>query len=100
MESCTAMAEGILRRPCDRRSGHDRKQAKNVVGENVHRKQIPVALLEVGHRFEGIAGKGGVRPTESYGDQQTPLRVGKHALGGPYEKEPEKKRSGNVDDER
>src|SRR4051812_13559129 len=93
IETCTAMAEGILRRSRDSRTGHDRQQAENVVGENIHREQIPVPLLEVSHGLKRVAREGCVRSAEADGDEQSPLRVCQHSLRSPDEEEPEQQGS-------
>src|SRR6185369_16436197 len=59
----------------------------------------PLSLLQVGHRFEGIAGESREAAAEANYDQQSPARVDKHALGGPDHEPADDKAAGEIDDQ-
>src|SRR5713226_2734483 len=82
------------------RSADDGRQTQNVVGQDVGRHQVPLALLHVGNGLKGVAGKGGKRSAKANGNKKTPARISQHALRGPYQEEAENQAAGNIDDER
>ena len=58
-----------------------------------------MALLEVRHSFERVAGESGVGAAKADCDQQSPLGIGQYAFGGPDEEKPKQERTGHVDDQ-
>src|ERR1700683_1890606 len=50
-------------------------EAKNVIREDVREHQSPLAVLEVRHALESIAGKSCERTAEAYDYEQSPTRI-------------------------
>src|SRR5260370_42315819 len=82
------------------RSADDGRKTQNVVGQDVGRHQVPLAVLHVGKGLKGVAGKGGKRSAKANGNKKTPARISQHALRGPDQEEAENQAAGNIDDER
>ena len=93
------MAFAILQYP---RQGHASKsgaQTQQVVAEDVSQHQSPLALFEIRHSFERVAGKRGERSAEAHDHQQSPPRVDESALGGPDHEEAHDEAAHDVDEE-
>src|SRR6266849_6163809 len=100
MVTCTAMASGILHRPCQRHSSQRCAQAEQIVGEKIDEHQQPLALLEVGHGLEGETGEGGEGAAEADDHQQAPAGIKQHALSRPDHEEAYNEAAGYVDEQR
>src|ERR1700674_779903 len=98
--TCTAIALAILQHPRQRHSRERAAQAQQIVAEHIGQHQAPLALLEVGHGLERIAGKRSERSAETYDHQQPPAWVQQDALAGPNDEEAHNKTAQYVDDER
>src|SRR5438132_1291405 len=83
MVTWTAIALGILQYPRQSHSRQRRRQAKDIIGNNVGSHQQPLALFGVSHGLESETGKRSEPSAEADDDQQSPARIGQNSLACP-----------------